>query len=176
MYIIVTVLFPKKSHGFRDLFKRLLHIHLTLVQNATRRLDRDSCEVLQSFSSNRHEWRNLHSARLHLVRSLHDRSRLHQIAEMESRDVFHCLFRRRDGFSVGVPHRRVLITRHHKRLEMLRVREHVGEIELHLVSVGRDGLDGPVENGIVVGNGLFHDVATTLKERGHSYYSGIEDS
>lgn len=169
MYIVVTVLFSLKSHRLGDLFQRLLLVHLTLIKNATRRLDRDSCEVLQAFSSNRHERRNLHFSGIHVVRSLHDRSRLQQIAKMEPRDVFPRLLRRRDGFSVGVSHRRVLVTRHHERLEMTSIREHVGEVKLHLEGIGTDGFDGPVENGVVVGNGFLHDMAATLEETGRWY-------
>ena len=95
---------------------------------------------------------------------------------MESRDVFHRLFRRRDGLSVGVSDRRILVARHHERFEMTRIREHVGEIELHLVRVGRDGLDRPVEDRIVVGNRLLHNVATRFHSPRKPYYSGIEDS
>ena len=31
------------------------------------------------------------------------------------------------------------------------------------------GFDGPVENGVVVGNGFLHDMAATLEETGRWY-------
>ena len=52
---------------------------------------------------------------------------------------------------------------------MTGIREHVGEVKLHLEGIGTDGFDGPVENGVVVGNGFLHDMAATLEETGRWY-------
>lgn len=53
----------------------------------------------------------------------------------------------------------------HDHIQLPNQLQNVREVELHLVGVRRDWLDGSAQNRIVVRNRLLHNVATTRQQR-----------